>query len=297
MLFRWSAVTGATFVTIAVLSWTGSGAAAGLDVSGNWDVYYSLTCDVTFDEEAAVLSAAVNCGAGAVGTLEGSADADNGGFSLFGGLGLIAVSLEGSIVDDDSLGGTFSAFPLAEAGTFEGVRVDRGSGTGLSGDWIITLTDVFSGGCTIDIEQVGVDLTAKLICESLSEVALEGTLDGSAVTLTGSFPDISDVLLEVMFSEDGVSAEGIWRVGPENPAEITGSFTATLRAGPAPIVESKPTVVSVELPDLPATVLPATGTGLKSAQQSRGIVQVIIALTMLGAFAVAGGWLAIRRRA
>ncbi|MCH8160877.1 MAG: hypothetical protein IIB88_03170, partial [Chloroflexi bacterium] len=109
--------------------------AAELDLSGTWDAHYSLSCAAVFDQEAAVLSAAVNCGALAAGTLNGSVDTAAGVFSLSGQLGAMTVGLEGLIVDDDSLGGTYSALPLTEAGIFEAARVDPGSGTELDGEW------------------------------------------------------------------------------------------------------------------------------------------------------------------
>ncbi len=292
MLSRCFAVVGATLVTAAVIIVGGSPASAGLDVSGTWDAHYSITCNAAFDQDATALSATVNCGAGAAGTLEGSVDATAGVFSLSGLLGLIMVNLEGFIVDDDSLGGTFSALPLAEAGTFEGARVDPGSGTELSGEWVITLIDVFSSGCTAEIEQVGVDLTTRLECESLSPVTLEGRLDGNAVTLTGDLTEFVDILMEATVAADGESMEGTFRVSPGSPIEITGRFAASLRGGRAPTVEPTPTAVPVELPDLPAT-----GAGLKAAEQGRDIVRAIVVLTVFGAFAGAGGWYAIRRRA
>ena len=292
MLTRLVAVIGATLVTAAVIVTGGSPASAGLDVSGTWDAQYSITCNAAFDQAATELSATVNCGAGAAGTLEGSVDTTAGVFSLSGLVGLIMVNLEGFIVDDGSLSGTFSALPLAEAGTFEGVRLGPGSGTELSGEWVITLIDVFSGGCTAEIEQTGIDLTTRLECESLSPVTLEGTLAGNTVTLTGELTQFVDILMEATVSAEGESMEGIFRASPGSPIEITGSFAASLRGGRAPTVEPTPTVVPVELPDLPAT-----GAGLKAAEQGRDIVRAIILLTMLGAFAIAGGWYAIRRRA
>ena len=296
MLTRLVAVIVATLVTAAVIIVGGTRASAGLDVSGTWDAHYSITCNAAFDQAATELSATVNCGAGAAGTLEGSVDATAGMFSLSGLLGLIMVNLEGFIVDDDSLGGTFSALPLAEAGTFEGARVDPGSWTELSGEWVITLIDVFSSGCTAEIEQVGVDLTTSLECESLSPVTLEGTLDGNAVTLTGELTEFVDILMEATVSAEGESMEGIFRASAGSPIEITGSFAASLRGGRALTVEptptAGPTATPVELPDLPAT-----GVGLEAAEQRRDIVPAMVVLTMLGVLAVAGGWYAIRRRA
>ena len=290
MLTRWVAVIGATLVTVAVIVMGGSWVAADLDISGIWDAQYSITCDVVLDQEATELTATINCGAGAAGTLEGSVDTATGVFSLSGQLGLVAVGLEGSIVDGGSLGGTFSALPLAAQGTFLAVRVDPGSGTELSGAWLITLVDVFSGGCTVDIDQVGVDLTSTLDCEARPLTTLEGTLEGRALTLMGPLSASVDVVLEATVSEDGGSLEGVFRVLPGSPIEITGSFTASRRGGPAPTVASTPIAVPVELPDLPGT-----GVGLTAATQHRDIVRTIVVLTMLGAFAVAGGWYASRR--
>ena len=221
---------------------------AVLDISGVWDASYSLTCNAVFDQEATELSATVNCGAGAVGTLVGSVDAAAAVFSLSGQLGALAVSLEGFIVDDDSLGGTYSAPVMRLNETFEAVRVDPGSGTELDGEWIITLGGIFAGGCTIEIEQDGVDLTTMLDCASisplsgpLSGVTLVGTLDGNEVMLMGPVVNfVGDmVLMDATVSEDGDSVEGIWQI---SPVEVIGSFTASRRtdsAGSLPPAESR----------------------------------------------------------
>ena len=207
--------------------------AAELDLSGTWDAHYSLSCAAVFDQEATVLSAAVNCGAFATGTLNGSVDTAAGVFSLSGQLGAMTVGLEGLIVDDDSLGGTYSALPLTDAGIFEAVRVDSGSGTELDGEWVLMLEDIFSDGCTLEIEHLDGDLTTRLDCESLtpaSGVTLEGTLDGSAVTLSGPFSLLgaNTLLLEATVSEDGDSIEGTWEI---SPLGLAGSFTAARLAG------------------------------------------------------------------
>lgn len=209
--------------------------AADVDLSGTWDAHYSLTCDAVFDQDANVLSAAVNCGALAAGTLAGSVNTATGVFSLSGQLGAMSVSIDGLIVDDGSLGGTYSAPPLAEEGTFDAVRVDPGSGTELNGEWVLMFMDIFSDGCSLEVEQLSVDLTARLDCELVtpaSGVALEGTLDGSAVTLTGPFAILgtNTLLLEGTVSEDGTSIEGTWEI---TPLSMGGSFIALRGAGGA----------------------------------------------------------------
>ena len=145
----------------------------------------------------------------------------------------MTVGLEGLIVDDDSLGGTYSAVPLTEAGTFVAVRVDSNSGTELDGEWVLMLEDIFSDGCTLEIEHLDGDLTTRLDCESLtpaSGVTLEGTLDGSAITLSGPFSLLgaNTLLLEATVSEDGDSIEGTWEI---SPLGLAGSFTAARLAG------------------------------------------------------------------
>ena len=71
MVTRLVAVIGATLVTGAVIATGGSRASAGLDVSGTWDAHYSITCNAAFDQAATELSATVDCGPGAAGTLAG----------------------------------------------------------------------------------------------------------------------------------------------------------------------------------------------------------------------------------
>lgn len=168
----------------------------------------------------------------------GSADKAAGVFSLSGQIGVLTLSIEGLIVDDDLLGGTYSTttlittFPFADAGTFQAVRGEPGSGTGLNGEWVMALVDILSGGCTLEMEQVAVDVTGRLDCESFG-ISLEGGLDGNRLTLMGSIPPIflaADLLIEVTISEDGDLAEGEWDLSPPG---MTGSFTASRQSASA----------------------------------------------------------------
>lgn len=211
-----------------------------LDVSGTWDVDYALTCDAMFDQQAMELSATVDCGGSVGGTLAGSVDMAAGVFSLAGEIGVTTLSIEGLIVDDDSLGGTYfmtnpiASFPFAESGIFEAVRVEPGSGEGLNGQWVMALADILSGGCTMEVQQVAVDLTGSLACESFA-INLQGTLDGNTLTLMGSIPPIfvaADLVVITTVSEDGASAEGGWQLSPPG---MTGSFAASRQAGSAGI--------------------------------------------------------------
>lgn len=208
------------------------------DLSGTWDVDYALTCDAVFDQQETELSATVDCGGSVTGTLVGSADTAAGVFSLTGQIGVLTLSIEGLIVDDDLLGGTYSTstpittFPFADAGTFQAVRGEPGSGTGLNGEWVMALVDILSGGCTLEMEQVAVDVTGSLDCESFG-ISLEGSLDGNRLTLMGSIPPIflaADLVIEVTISEDGELAEGEWDLSPPG---MTGSFTASHQSSSA----------------------------------------------------------------
>ncbi len=206
------------------------------DLSGTWDAHYSLRCDAVFAQEATGLSATVNCGALAVGTLNGPVDADDGSFSLSGQLGALTVSIEGLIVDDDAFSGTYSAPPFAEEGTIEAFRVAPGTGTDLTGEWVLLFADIFSVGCILEIGQLGVDLTTRMDCVSVSSRSigadLEGTVEGSAVTLMGPLPGFgnSTLLLEATLAEDGDSFEGSWRI---TSLALTGSFTASRQSSSA----------------------------------------------------------------
>ena len=205
---------------------------APLDVSGSWYVDYALTCDAVFDQQAMELSATVDCGGSVGGTLVGSVDMDAGVFSLAGEIGVMTLSIEGLIGDDDSLGGTYfitnpiAAFPFAESGVFEAVRVEPGSGAGLNGQWVMALADILSGGCTMEVQQVTVDLTGSLACQSFA-IDLAGTLEGNTLTLMGSIPPIfvaADLVVITTVSEDGATADGGWQLAPPG---MTGSFAAS----------------------------------------------------------------------
>lgn len=211
---------------------------AQLNVSGTWDATYALTCDAVFDQQETELSATVSCGGSVAGTLVGSADKAAGVFSVSGQIGIMTLSIDGLIVDDDSLGGTYStsnpiqSFPFADTGPFEAVRAEPGSGAGLNGDWVLAIVEILSGGCILDVEQVAVDVTGSLDCESFG-IDLEGTLDGNSLTLMGSIPPIivaADLIVEVTISEDGASADGSWGLTPPG---MTGSFTASRQSDSA----------------------------------------------------------------
>ena len=116
------------------------------------------------------------------------------------------------------------------SGISEAVRVEPGSGAGLNGQWVMALADISSGGCTMDVEQVAVDLTGSLACQSF-EINLEGTLDGNTLTLVGSIPPIfmaADLIVKTTVSEDGASAEGGWQ---HSPPRMTGSFAVSRQGG------------------------------------------------------------------
>lgn len=208
-----------------------------LNVSGTWDVDYALTCDAVFDQQETELSATLDCGGSVGGTLMGSADMAAGVFTLAGQVSVLGLTIEGLIVDDDSLGGTYfatnpiQALPVAETGAFEAVRIDPGSGAGLNGQWVMALVEILSGGCTMEVEHTASDLTARLDCESFG-IDLEGTLDGSTLTLMGPLETgVGTVLLvETTVSEDGASAEGGWEISPPG---MTGSFAASRQADSA----------------------------------------------------------------
>lgn len=265
----------AVVVSIAAF-WGPPSALAEIDVSGTWDAEYSLTCDAVFNQKASDLSAAVNCGAGAAGTIEGSVDGPM--FSLSGQVGYLAVTLEGTQNPNGSLLGTFSATPLAESGSFEAVRVDQEAGADLSGSWVITLADVLAGDCTVDIQQTGVELTTELSCETLLPTTLEGSLDGATIMLSGPFAASTDILLEGQLSEDGGSIDGVWRVSPGRSLEVTGTFSASRRGPATPSVDVSPT---------PLPELPSTGAG-RPADGPGGGAALVVALLALGALALIG---------
>lgn len=289
----WAIAAGTALAVAAVITWGSGTSGAVFDLSGTWDAQYNITCTAAFDQQAAALTADVDCGGGGVGTLTGTVDVGAGVFSLSGQLGQVPVSVDGTIVDDDSLAGTYSALLLAESASFEGVRVEPGVAGDLTGDWLITLTDVFSGGCTADIEQSGVALTAVLSCSETSPATVEGTLDGATVTLTGPFTGLADLSLEATVSEDGGFMDGLFLL---SPAELTGTFAAELRGGPNPTLEAEPTDTGAAPTATPVGVsnLPDAGDGDGDAGMGWEIGAAAV-LAALGALAMAAGWHRLRR--
>lgn len=202
-----------------------------LDVSGTWDADYALTCDAVLDQEATELSAVLDCGGTVGGTLEGSADTAAGTIALSGEISVFTLSIEGLIVDDDSMGGAYFLtdpillFPFAETGAFEAVRVDPSSGDELNGEWLMSFSEILGGGCTLEVEQVVIDLTGRLDCQSFG-INLEGTLVGNTLSMMGPIGVGFDLLIETTVSEDGTLAAGSWEVTPPG---MTGSFAASRR--------------------------------------------------------------------
>lgn len=211
---------------------TNTSTPAPLDVSGTWDADYALTCDAVLDQQATELSAVLDCGGTVGGTLEGSADIAAGTIALSGGIGVLTLSIEGLIVDDDSMGGAYFTtnpilvFPFAETEAFEAVRVGPSSGDQLSGEWVMSLSQILGGGCTLEVEQVVLDLTARLDCQSFG-IDLEGTLVGNTLSLMGPLSGLGggvDLFVETTVSEDGTLAEGSWEITPPG---MTGSFAVS----------------------------------------------------------------------
>jgi hypothetical protein len=263
---------------------------AGLDLSGTWEARYSLTCQVVVDQSGSALSGDFACGAGAEGTLTGTVDEATGAFTLNGSLGLIMTSIEGRVVDGDTLAGSFSAPPLALEGSFTGDRDGSGSASDLSGAWTLTLLDVFAGGCTVEIDHQGAELSATLDCETTAAVELEGSLDGDEVELIGSFGN-GTLTLAGTVADDGASVEGTWTLAP---LEVTGTFVATRQGGPPdeePVRTPRGRDEEEPTPTEAVGGLPDTGTGAGGDSMRWRIV------ALAGAGLLGAGTLLARRRA
>ena len=172
------------------------------------------------------------------------------------------------------------------------------SETDLTGEWIVTLTDIFSSNCLLLIEHSGVGLSATQTCDdetgTIGSGTFEGTFDATTVEvlLAGPFTLITTLSLVGTVSKDGTSIAGDWTV---EPGGLTGSFTATRMGEPTPIgptttaevatATAGPDATPVAEPTTMPPELPQTGSGTTPSSGNRAAW----ALAVLGAASILGG--------
>ncbi len=196
----------AAILAVVLSSWVSRPAAAETDLSGNWNANYSLTCTAAITQSGNDLTADTDCGGGVDGTLTGTFDPASSSFSLTGGLGLIPVDVEGAVSPDGgSINGSFSYFPLVADGVFSGTREGTGDDTDLTGNWNITIIDVFSGNCQLAIRQVDSAISALLDCGGSLTGTFEGTIDLATGSMSLAGPFFGSIPLDL----DGVAQDAL----------------------------------------------------------------------------------------
>jgi hypothetical protein len=251
----------AALVLIASAALSSRPAAAGADLSGTWDATYSLSCDATFSQTGMTVSADIDCGGDLAGTLTGTVDANNA-FSLSGMFGAIPLTVDGTVSSDrQTMTGTWSAPPIVPSGTFSAVREMSGA-MDLTGDWTITVDDVFAGTCAVVIAQSGTGLSASAECNGRPFGTFEGTFDPDtgAMEMDGPFGEFAGIAISATVDEDGATFSGTWRITPNGPR---GIIEGQLREFPEE--EETPTPRTTHprspTPTAAAGALPSAGSG------------------------------------
>ena len=297
----------AAILAVVLSSWVSRPAAAETDLSGNWNANYSLTCTAAITQSGNDLTADTDCGGGVDGTLTGTFDPASSSFSLTGGLGLIPVDVEGAVSPDGgSINGSFSYFPLVADGVFSGTREGTGDDTDLTGNWNITIIDVFSGNCQLAIRQVDSAISALLDCGGSLTGTFEGTIDlaTGSMSLAGPFFGSIPLDLDGVVAKDGQSIAGTWALG--GVVAMSGTFDASRAEEPmetptsmATAPTSTETLTSMAAAPtstaMPAS-LPSAGTVAGGGEGTPGWLVAASASAIAGAGALGGAaWYARRR--
>lgn len=256
-------------------------AAAATDLSGDWSLSYALSCNATITQMGNDLSAAVDCGADIQLTLTGAFTPASGDFSLSGDFVGIPVNVVGSVSSDGSaLHGTWSAPPLVSEGPFSAARSGGGSATDLTGTWGLVVENIFSGSCSVALQQDGAQLTAEAQCKGGPAGTFTGSFDEAAGTfaISGPFGRFLSLVLNGTVSDDGNSLDGTWFIDPVGPGGvITGE-----RIGGGPPAET-PTRVPPRATPTTSITLPRTGGGASSGGAAGWIYGAIAAALALSA--------------
>ncbi len=263
-------------------------AAAATDLSGDWSLSYALSCSATITQTGSDLSAAVDCGADIQVTLTGTFTPASGAFSLAGEFVSFPVNVAGSVSSDGgSLHGIWSAPPVVSEGPFSAARSGGGSATDLTGSWGIVVENIFSGSCSVALQQDGAQLTAETQCEGGPAGTFTGSFDEAAGTFTisGPFGQFTSLALSGAVSDDGNSFDGTWFIDPVGPGGvITGE-----RIGGGPT--ETPTRVRPQATPTTSITLPRTGGGASGGGTAGWLYGAIAGALALSA----ASYLALRR--
>jgi hypothetical protein len=231
-------------------------ASADVDATGEWSAAYSLSCSATFTQSGMSVTGSVDCGADIAVDVTGTFEMNH--LTLNGDFVGIPVMIEGDLASDGrTLQGTWSAPPLVTEGPFEATRQGSPSTMNVTGMWDVDVLNIFSGTCTVSIDQSGDDLSADVDCAGGPSGTFEGTIDREtgAATLGGPFSEFTSLEMMITVADDGDSFEGTWFIAPVGP----GGVVRGERIGGGPDEES-PTRPRSRATATPAA-LPETGAG------------------------------------
>ena len=261
----------------------GARAQAGGDLTGSWSAAYHMTCQASFVQTGTSVSGDVDCGGELVIELAGTVQ--GGAFTLTGAFGLVPLDVSGTIAGTgQSLSGTFAFVPIVPEGSFTGERTG-GSGADLTGDWAITVADVFAGDCFVDLEQSGSDLEAGAECGDQPLGTLTGTYDRDtgAIVLSGPF-GVGGIEIAATVAGDGQSFTGTWAITPAAAGAPTGVIEGVRLSGPPGDGDDGDDGEGPAATTTPApAVLPETGSGGGS-----GSLVFALAAVAAAALALAG---------
>lgn len=267
----------------------GKPAAARVDLTGTWTAEYSLACSATFTQDGMAVHAVLDCGSDIVIGLDGTFDEMSRSLMLTGDFTGFPVNVSASVSDDGALmSGTWTAPPLVDGGPFHGAREGAPlDASEVTGTWNFNVQNIFSGSCTADIEQDGVELTADVECDSGPSGQFTGTIDPKTnhSSLEGPFGNFNVLHMDMSLSKDEESFNGIWVIIPGGPA---GTLSGDRVSGPAG--DRTPTRSRVSTTPLP-TVLPVTGSGSPAGGSPAWPYAAVVAALALSA----ASYVALRR--
>jgi hypothetical protein len=275
------------FLLLAFSGLAGGSASAASDLSGSWNASYSLACNALVTQSGGDVSARLDCGSNIVVDLSGTFDTMTRRLALSGEFATNPVDVQATLSGDGrSLEGSWSAPPLVTEGAFQGLREgDPMDSSSLTGNWNLSILNIFSSSCRADVEQDGASVSAYIACVDGPSGTLVGTADPDTgnVSLSGPFGTFGALEMRISVSEDGGSFNGVWVITGVGPG---GTTEGTRLEAPTP-TRSRPRATPTA-----AISLPETGGG-----PAGGTPHTWVYAAIAGGFALSAASFAALRRA